>query len=191
MSDAKSVEGTLKTLVQKAVAKDPKPAHEDVRFTLKRTGRNLECGCEELRLFLVSTFGEGSFAGSRQVWLDIPACSGQPYAQTFRKAGEDGNIPGNMEPLPQGKYIVSNIEWASAKDDFEGSWGKGLGPVYVAVSCDEERKRGSFGIHLDANRDTSPGTAGCVGILNQEDLEKLVSALRRVDARELEVDWGL
>lgn len=203
MSDApkmnKTVEDRLKMLVEKAVH-IPKPEvsmlkpeheHTDVRFTLKRTGKFLECGCEELRLFLVSTFGVGSFTGSRQIWLDIPACSGQPYAQTFRRAGDDGNISGNMEPLPQGKYSVGSIEWASGKNVYEGSWGEGLGPVYVAVSCDDERKRGGFGIHLDANRDTSPGTAGCIGILTLDDLQELVGALRRVGPRELEVDWGL
>lgn len=148
---------------------------------LTRTGRTLECGCEELRLFI----------DGHPDLLDIPACSGQPYAQTFRKAGDDGNISGNMEPLPQGMYGVGSIEWASAKDDYDGSWGKGLGPLFVAVTCAQEHKRGSFGIHLDSNRSTSPGTAGCVGILTRQDLETLVEALRRVDPRKLVVDWGL
>ena len=148
---------------------------------LTRTGKTLDCGCEKLRLFI---------DGNLEL-LDIPACSGQPYAQTFRKAGDDGNISGSMEPLPQGMYAVDAIEWASAKDDYNGSWGKGLGPIFVAVTCAQEHKRGAFGIHLDANRSTAPGTAGCVGILTLEDLKTLVKALRQVDPKALVVDWGL
>jgi len=159
-----------------------------VSFTLKRLNpvMHLSSGCVKLHLQMRS----GPEYGKKM--LDIVVCSGQPDYQFFRKAGDPRNVPGNMEPLPQGVYTVGDIEWANGKNSYTGSWGLGLGPVWVPITCAEEKNRGGFGIHLDANRDTCPGTAGCVGILDlSTDLYHLVAALRAGDPKTLVVDWGL
>jgi lysozyme len=44
---------------------------------------------------------------------------------------------------------------------------------------------------MDYNRATSPGTAGCIGILDKRDMQKLVDLLRQYDPKILKVDWGL
>lgn len=116
-------------------------------------------------------------------------CTGQGWAQVFRKAGR--NVPGSMEPLPQGSYYVHDIDWAGGKDNWNASHGAGLGPVFVPIVCAEEKRRGDFGIHMDFNRTTSPGTAGCLGVIGESDMRDLVTWLRKLDPRELKVDWGL
>jgi lysozyme len=119
-------------------------------------------------------------------WL---VCTGQGYAQKFRKAGH--NIPGSMEPCPQGIYRVEDIAWAGGKDNWEASWGPGLGPVFIPIICPEEKRRGEFGIHMDYNRVTAPSTAGCVGVLTEKDMKDIVAWLRKYDPKTLDVDWGL
>jgi lysozyme len=116
-------------------------------------------------------------------------CTGQGYAQKFRKAGR--NIPGSMEPLPQGIYEVFDIEWAGGKDNWVVSHGPGLGPVFVPVVCREEKRRGEFGIHIDYNRGSSSGTAGCIGVLDEQDMREIVQHLRKFDPKVLRVEWGL
>lgn len=120
------------------------------------------------------------------VWT---VCTGQGWAQVFRKAGH--NIPGSMEPLPQGTYRVEDIAWAGGKDNWEVSHGAGLGPVFVPVVCFDEKRRGEFGIHLDYNRSVASGTAGCIGVIGEKDMRDIVRLLRGYDPKVLYVRWGL
>jgi lysozyme len=120
------------------------------------------------------------------VWT---VCTGQGYAQVFRKAGH--NIPGSMEPLPQGTYVVHDIQWAGGIDNWSISHGAGLGPVFVPVICPAEKRRGEFGIHLDYNRRTAPGTAGCIGVMTEKDMKDIVKLLRIYDPKILYVQWGV
>jgi hypothetical protein len=116
-------------------------------------------------------------------------CSGQGYAQNFRKAGR--NIPGSMEPCPQGTYVVHDIAWAGGKDNWDVSHGSGLGPVFVPVVCPDEKRRGEFGIHADYNRNSAPGSAGCIVTTTLGDMKDIVVWLRKLDPKILKVDWGL
>lgn len=120
------------------------------------------------------------------VWT---VATGQGWAQVFRKAGR--NIPGSMEPLPQGTYTVENIDWAGGRDNWSASWGPGIGPVFVPVECAEETRRGAFGIHDDHNRSTAPGSAGCIVTTTQADMRDIVKFLRLYDPKVLHVRWGL
>lgn len=146
-------------------------------FTCKRTGAHWQDGCEKLKL---------SLSDADKLIFECYAKSGQARAQKYRKAGR--NVPGSMEPCPQGLYKVSDIIWYGGKDNFAASGGQGLGPLFVPIYCEKELRRGEFGIHLDTG---APGTAGCIGLQSMEDLRKLVAALRQVDPKELDVDWGL
>lgn len=116
-------------------------------------------------------------------------CTGQGWAQIFRKAGR--NVPGSMEPLPQGTYEVHDIEWAGGKDVWKASWGPGIGPVFVPVVCKEETRRSAFGIHDDHNRGVAPGSAGCIVTTSQADMRDIVKFLRLYDPKVLYVKWGL
>ena len=117
--------------------------------------------------------------------------SGQGYAQNFRKPEDSKSYPGNMEPIPQGDYSIANIDWANGKDNYTGSHGPGLGPVWVALTAQHTDDRGAFGFHLDENISNSPGSAGCVVFSSVSDLKRFVASLRKHDPKTLKVDWKL
>lgn len=117
--------------------------------------------------------------------------SGAPGAQRFR-LGRDSRS-GSLEPLPEGRWGIEDIQWAGGRDNYSGSWGPGLGPAstplrYLGPGSTE---RAAIEIHIDSNARTSPGTAGCIGIANEGDYRKLVAWLRDSDTRDLYVDYGL
>lgn len=143
--------------------------------TLKRTGKRRANGLEILAL----EFGGELFE----------CVSGQPYAQSFRRPEHPRSVPGCMEPIPHGDYRIGDIEWAGGKDNYNASWGPGLGPIWVALKATFSDDRSAFGIHLDSNAGTSPGSAGCVVIPNISELKRLVAALRKHDPKLLKVTW--
>lgn len=144
------------------------------------TNDKFEDGCYRCQLRMYDSFEH--LVG---IWL---VCTGQGWAQDFRIAGN--NIPGSMEPLPQGDYTVFDMQWAEF-NSWSQSLGAGIGPVFVPIVCSAEKRRGEFGIHMDYNRAISPGTAGCIGMLDKRDMQKLVDLLRVYDPKLLKVDWGL
>jgi lysozyme len=155
---------------------------------LTKTGDTNADGLVELLLSLV----EGGSA------IDsLPIISGQSWAQNFRTA--DVSHSGSMEPLPEGYWTVGDLEFASGvKGNYSGSWSDGLGPVYVELNCTSPTGRGDIGIHLDANAEVAPGTAGCVGIPKAgadglDNLKKFVGWFANpAEAPErLVVNWGL
>lgn len=118
--------------------------------------------------------------------------SGQARAQFFR-TGKDSKR-GSFEPLPEGKWTISDMKWAAGKDVYNGNvWSGGLGPVkifmdYVPI---DGTRRANIEIHLDWNKNRFPGTAGCIGINTVADFKQLARWLRDTDPKELYVDWGL
>jgi GH24 family phage-related lysozyme (muramidase) len=122
----------------------------------------------------------------------IKVVSGAPGHQFFRTGA--ASKAGSLEPLPEGQWYVHDIIWSNGKDNYSAEpFGPGLGPVSTPLSYEGpgETERGDIEIHIDANRELSPGTAGCIGVLNVDDYRTLVSWLRRSDPRQLYVDWGL
>jgi N-acetyl-anhydromuramyl-L-alanine amidase AmpD len=117
--------------------------------------------------------------------------SGARGAQNFRRPTDPRSVPGNLEPIPQGRYRIGPIEFAGGKDNYEGSFGAGLGPVWVGLDADFSDDRGSFGIHGDGNIGSAPGSAGCVVLRDITDLKRFVAALRKHDPKVLHVDWAL
>lgn len=144
--------------------------------TLKRTGKKRGNGLEILAL---------EFNGEL-----FECVSGQPYAQSFRRPEHPRSLPGCMEPIPFGDYRIGDIEWAGGKDNYDASWGPGLGPCWIALKATFSDDRSAFGIHLDSNAGTSPGSAGCVVIPNISELKRLVAALRKHDPKILKVQWN-
>lgn len=138
----------------------------------------------------------GSWGGLLDMTLVIgdeewSVASGARGAQNFRRPSDPRSVPGNLEPLPQGRYSLGDIQFAGGKDNYEGTHGAGLGPVWIPLSAEFSDDRGSFGIHLDANSGSSPGSAGCVVLRDVADLKRLVAALRKFDPKTLIVDWNL
>ncbi len=150
---------------------------------LTRTSRKDSHGCYILHLDYFKH-------GKRQDRLEV--CSGQPHKQSFRTGVKSRSK--SYEPLPEGKWYIHDIRWAGVKDDYYGaSMGSGIGPVTVRVDYQDPKstERSAIEIHIDWNRRTLPGTAGCVGIYNIADYKKFVSWLRDTDPRYFYVDWGL
>jgi lysozyme len=154
------------------------PAH----FRLTRTGKLDSGGLELLSL--------------RQVVDGIPmgellVVSGAPGRQVFRKGRE--SRAQSIEPLPEGRYGIEDIEWKGGKDNYQGTWGPGLEPVWVGINYQApgRTERSALGIHLNEKSGPNPGTAGCVGIRSVADLKRLVTMLRNHDPKQLLVDWGL
>lgn len=122
--------------------------------------------------------------------------SGVPSTQDAFLAFDDpASTPGSLQPIPQSRYTIGDIEFASGvRNDFTVNWpqaGDGLGPVWVPIIKRIPDDRDAFGFHLDNNRATSPGSAGCVVTDTMTNLKKLVSLLRKYDPRLLVVDWGV
>jgi len=139
---------------------------------------------------------EGAWSGLKVLNLGIGSetfrvASGARGAQTLRRPQDPRSVPGNLEPIPQGRYRIGPIEFANGKDNYEGSWGAGLGPVWVGLDAGFSDDRGAFGIHQDHNIGGAPGSAGCVVVRDVADLKRFVAALRKHDAKTLVVDWGL
>ncbi len=150
---------------------------------LTRTDTKESFGCYRLRL---DYFKDGQLSDSLFV------VSGQPKRQFFRKGSESKR--GSYEPLPDGKWQIRNILWAGGPDVYDKRVFKdGIGPVKIPV--DYVPKSGTdrdlIQIHIDWNRSTAPGTAGCIGLASVADFRRLVTWLRDTDPRELIVDWGL
>jgi N-acetylmuramoyl-L-alanine amidase len=117
----------------------------------------------------------------------VHCVTGQYYAQVFRRGGT-GEQPGTYEPLPQGKYSVGKVDWAVRPGLYQGDCGNGVGPVWIALGTKFDTERGGFGIHLDLG---VHGTAGCLGVANQADMNKVVAwfADPAEAPQELTVDW--
>lgn len=188
-----------KVALAAAIAKARKPAPpaaSKVYCRLTRTRRSDANGLELLSLNFMSPKGG--------VLESIEVVSGAPGAQKFRLL-EDG-IPGSLEPIPQSRYYIADIDWAGLKNDYKTVHphsNDGIGPVFVDLirtipirdrEIASKGGRDAFGFHVDWNFVTaghSPGSAGCVCPTSIEDLQELVRLLRLYDPRDLFVDWGL
>jgi lysozyme len=120
----------------------------------------------------------------------VNAVSGVPGAQAFRlpaasPAGSGEPLPegywdlGEPEPRPRKRSGTPNplVEFASGvTGDFSRDWpkdGDGLGPVWVSMYCHAWTARRFIGFHVDNNSSFSPGTDGCIGIINDSNLNSL------------------
>jgi lysozyme len=130
----------------------------------------------------------------------VNAVSGQSWAQAFRTAPNSQS--GSKEPLPEGLWKVeypqegtNGVEWAGGAGNYDTYWGPALGPAWVGIIPQEgfETSRQAIGIHLDGNREQSPGTAGCIGIPTVAELKKFVSwfSSAQTAPRTVLVDWKL
>jgi lysozyme len=156
----------------------PKP-QEPVLLKVTRTTKTDAVGCIEL----VATFKNAPGEPTMKMRSGLPGSY-----QKFRKPSDPQCLPGSCEPLPQGRYLVGDIEFAGNRDDYTASHGDAYGPVIVELTPKFSMRRAGFLIHLDGN---VPGTAGCLSVATISQLKELVGLLRKYDPKELDVDWGL
>jgi hypothetical protein len=172
-----------KTLPQlRLPAQQAVPVRLPNHMTLMRTGQVDPRGLELLKLeFVVNSIP----------MAHLLVVSGAPGRQKFRR-GRDSRAQ-SMEPLPEGRWGVENIEWASGRDNYNATWGPGLGPVWVGLNYQAPGKteRSAIGIHYDENHGVAPGSAGCVVLRSIADVKRCVELLRKHDPRLLFVNWSL
>jgi len=159
---------------------------------LVRAGGNTYNGLAALRLELRD-------AKSRVVDT-LTTVSGQNWAQSFRRASKSQS--GSMEPAPEALWRIrypnagtNGIEWAGSAGNYGATFGPGFGPTFTEIVTQDGFATARTGIafHLDANRATSPGTAGCIGFANMTDLRRFVGWFGQASTapRTIVVDWGL
>ncbi len=135
----------------------------------------------------------------------VTAVSGQPGLQELVKAAD--REPSSGRPIGEGVYLlgdpdaVNRVNWAHRVGEFTGSFGRGLGPVWVGIHAPAGNPLGirthDYGIHQDDNQSSNPGTLGCVGIQGQKGdadytrLSQVVAWFQQYDVQKLVVDYGL
>lgn len=108
--------------------------------------------------------------------------SGSPNHQILAPAEND--FSGSLRPIPEGRWIVGAPEKSPV-----GSWGPGLGEWWIELTpIKPKHNRKHIGIHIDANIQTSPGSAGCIVTLNQRDMEKIIQWIVDYKVTELTVN---
>lgn len=98
--------------------------------------------------------------------LVYPATSGQPGWQTrenFKTRGKG--------PIPPGKYSINSRGYVLSNP--------GIAGYYFHITPDPipGYGRSEIGLHDDANRTRSPGTAGCIGLTDTAKMKELTSRL--------------
>ena len=109
--------------------------------------------------------------GGGQVIDRVNCFTGAPGAQELNSKND---YPGSLRPLPPGRYRVGPVEVAPS-----GTWGEGLGRIWIGLTpLNPPNARSGFGIHLDANYDRAPGSAGCIVTRQEAELQRIVGWLK-------------
>ncbi len=181
-----NTKAALTTALTSALRRVPPPMLERVYCRLTRTGTTAYAGLEKLLLEFIDPKG--------RVLAKLDTISGAPGAQEFRVPDDPLSFPGSFEPIPQGRYTIGDIDFAGGKDNYtvvHPHETNGIGPVWVPIIKTRFDDRDKFGFHMDWNRSSSPGSAGCICVGTEPELKTLVALLRRYDPRDLFIDWGI
>jgi lysozyme len=177
---------TLAAALAKSRKRLPEPMLDRVYCRLTRTHEVNSNGLEWLSLDFITS--------QQKVFNSLRVVSGVSNRQRF-SLPEDSDA-GSLEPIPQGRYVIGDIDWAGGKNNYQVAHfheNDGIGPVFVPLikHFTQIDDRDAFGFHVDWNDRHSPGSAGCVCPTTMDDLKELVRLLRLYDPRDLFVDWGL
>lgn len=106
------------------------------------------------------------------------AVSGRAHTQS-----RDRDIAGNESPLPNGRYDVNHT--AIPGSTYE------TGELFLPIKPTFETQRFDLGIHYDPsyNLDNGEdGTAGCIGLINRQELDELLDYVRTYKPSHLTVN---
>jgi hypothetical protein len=130
------------------------------RLTLQRTSATGRLGDPIWRLDLSMPDGTSHA---------FTAVSGRAYAQN-----RDRNVSGLKAPLPPGLYKLGTIHRSGFSSPEIGGY------AFIDLIPQFPTGRSDLGIHNDKSFDLNPGgtgTDGCVGLLDQQQLQQLVKLL--------------
>jgi hypothetical protein len=145
---------------------------------VSRTGQKDSQGLEILRMDLVDrTTG--------RVIDSVLGNSGVRSTQKFDLQTSKYAQQGSLAPIPTGTFRIGKT--TSSNDPGIGGWF-----VPLDGSGDNVQGRGAFGIHMDANRAYSPGSAGCIVLYDPAAKARVQQWLANANApRELTVRYGI
>jgi lysozyme len=140
-----------------------------------------------LEVLTLANYVDGKLSGTLNV------SSGAPGKQKFRTATD--SPAKSFEPLPEGEWSVQKVHFFGGTDNYDPTsiFSDGLGPAVMPLDFKGPgtTARSDIEIHIDWNRRTSPGTAGCIGLLSVADYKTLVGWQRASQVpQRLIVDWG-
>jgi murein DD-endopeptidase MepM/ murein hydrolase activator NlpD len=121
-------------------------------LVLSRTNVKNSLGLEDLKLELYDKSGNVIFTGTVN--------SGRANKQEFGTAQND--LSGQEYPMPYGKYTIGGETTGGPA---------GVGKYFFPITPNFKTGRSALGIHVDADRATAPGTAGCGGITTQTEFD--------------------
>lgn len=152
------------------------PQESDTKTVYRSTGKpyvRLSKGDNGLELQLVDAKG---------VVIDrVSAVSGRPNKQNFRTTKDSQS--GSEEPVPEGVFSLGAME----RGDFGNP---ALGNLWIPVNGTGNRS--AIGVHVDGDRDTKPGTEGCIALVSQADAERVAKWMSsKAKPGQMVVDYGL
>lgn len=111
---------------------------------------------------------------------------GKQNPENFRTVPKEKRL--QLEPIPEGEFDLGPLLWAGKPGDYTSNWfGTIQSPIWVLVYHARD-----IGFHLDGNRRTSPGSAGCPVFKTMNDLKKFVGWWEKYGPfSKMYVDYGL
>lgn len=115
----------------------------------------------------------------------LTVTSGAPGRQKFRTVPTEKAM--KLEPCPEGEFDLGPLDWAGKPGDYKALFREIKSPIWVTIY----RAR-AIGFHLDGNRNTAPGSAGCFVFKDLADLKAFVNCwLGFCGFFKCYVDWNL
>jgi len=111
--------------------------------------------------------------------------SGAPGCQTFRTLPNERK--GQLEPCPEGVFNLGPLVWKGKPGNYKDRFASVDSPIWVEID-----PRRAIGFHLDGNRRTAPGSAGCLVFKTEDDMKQFVNWWNGYGGfGKLYCDWGL
>ncbi|MGG6283662.1 thermonuclease family protein [Leptolyngbya sp. AN03gr2] len=137
------------------------------RVEMFRTRRKNKDGLEDL---ILKVFGkDGKLLSQHTVY------SGLRGTQHLF-GGANRTQAGSHAPVEYGRYRIESA--VSAYDDSR------MKSNFIGLTPTFSTRRSGIGFHLDGNKDTAPGTAGCISWANYDDYKRFEASLKQSGARD-------
>ncbi len=148
------------------------PANPKSKVIMRRTGQKDENGLEKIALVVYDDQGRAI--------AQHTVNSGTRRTQGMFGAGGTTQS-GSLAPVEYGTYNIGGEV---------AGMGAGVGSRFIPVNPTFRTQRSAIGFHLDANRQTAPGSAGCIVFANQQEFDSFRNALKQSGAKQLIFDEG-
>ena len=143
------------------------------KVVMRRTGQKDEHGLEQLALNIFDK--QGNVTGNYLVNSGV--------RRTQNKFGGGGTTSaGSLAPVEYGNYRIGG--------EMAGQ-GAGVGSIFIPVNPTFKTGRSSIGFHVDANRSTAPGSAGCIVFKSQAEFDEFRKKLKESGAKEFSFESAM